>query len=62
LELIIVEDGIAIGRTNEKGELEQLSFPFETIEKAQQFLTIANYGLKFIPSALPHVQERFNAL
>lgn len=62
LELIVSENGVAIGRTNEQGELEQLSFPFDNIEKAQQFLAIANYSLKFIPSALPHVQERFNTL
>jgi len=62
LELIVSENGVAIGRVNEEGELEQLSFPFDSLEKAQQFLAIANYRLKFIPSALPHIQERLSAL
>jgi hypothetical protein len=42
------------------GALEQLSFPFESIKKAQEFCAIANYGNRFIPSALPHIRERFN--
>lgn len=57
LELIITENGVAIGRTNEKGELKQLSFPFDNLEKAQQFLSIASYRLKFIPSALPGIWD-----
>lgn len=60
LELIVSENGVAIGRVNEEGELEQLSFPFDSLEKAQQFLAIANYRLKFIPSVLPGVLEKLN--
>jgi hypothetical protein len=41
------------------GELEQLSWPFPSMKKAQEFCAIANYDLLFIPSALPHILERF---
>jgi hypothetical protein len=41
------------------GSLEQLSWPFESMKKAQKFCAIANYEHRFIPSALPHVLERF---
>jgi len=37
---------------------EQLSWPFDCIKKAQEFCAIANYDLRFIPSALPHIHER----
>lgn len=60
LRLKIVEGGYAIARWSEHGFLEQLSFPFETIEKAREFLAIANYELRFIPSILPSIQQRFN--
>lgn len=59
LRLKIVEGGYAIARWSEQGFLEQLSFPFDCIEKARQFLAIANYDLKFIPSVLPEIQQRF---
>jgi hypothetical protein len=42
------------------GEIEQLSFPFESMKMAQEFCAIANYDNRFIPSALPHIRERFN--
>jgi hypothetical protein len=48
-----VDGGWAIALKHEKGEPEQLSFPFDCIETAQQFLSIANYSLGFIPSILP---------
>lgn len=48
-----VDSGWAIAVKHEKGELEQLSFPFDCIETAQRFLSIANYDLGFIPSVLP---------
>lgn len=51
--LIPVDGGWAIAKRHEKGEPEQLSFPFDCMEKAQQFLSIANYDLGFIPSVLP---------
>lgn len=60
LRLKIVEGGYAIARWSEKGFLEQLSFPFDCIEKAREFLAIASYELKFIPSVLPEIQQRFN--
>jgi hypothetical protein len=44
----------------DNGEIEQLSFPFESMKKAQEFCAIANYEHRFIPSALPHIRERFN--
>lgn len=59
LRLKIVEGGYAIARWSEQGFLEQLSFPFDCIEKAREFLAIASYELKFIPSVLPHIQQRF---
>jgi hypothetical protein len=59
LRLKSVEGGFAIARWSERGELEQLSFPFATIDAATQFLAIARYDLGFIPSALPHVLMRF---
>ena len=48
-----VDGGWAIAVKHEKGELEQLSFSFDCMKTAQQFLSIANYGLGFIPSILP---------
>lgn len=60
LRLKIVEGGYAIARWSEDGFLEQLSFPFDCIEKAREFLSIANYELRFIPSVLPEIQRRFN--
>jgi hypothetical protein len=33
------------------GSLEQLSWPFESMKKAQKFCAIANYDNRFIPSA-----------
>ena len=60
LRLKIVEGGYAIARWSEQGFLEQLSFPFDCIEKAREFLAIASYELKFIPSVLPHIQQRFH--
>jgi hypothetical protein len=51
--LLPVEGGWAIALKHEKGEPEQLSFPFDCMETAQQFLSIANYDLGFIPSILP---------
>jgi hypothetical protein len=51
--LVQVDGGWAIALKHKKGEPEQLSFPFDCIETAQQFLSIANYELKFIPSILP---------
>ena len=59
LRLKIVDGGYAIARWSEKGFLEQLSFPFETIEKAREFLAIASYELRFIPSVLPSIDQRF---
>jgi len=44
----------------DSGEIEQLSFPFLSIEKAQKFCAIANYDNRFIPSALLHIREQFN--
>jgi hypothetical protein len=60
LRLKIVEGGYAIARWSENGFLEQLSFPFDSIEKAREFLAIASYELRFIPSILPCIQQRFN--
>jgi hypothetical protein len=54
------KNGWTIARVLENGELEQLSFPFGSMEKAQKFCAIANYDNRFIPSALPHIRERFN--
>jgi hypothetical protein len=51
--LLPVEGGWAIALKHEKGELEQLSFPFDCMKTAQQFLSVANYSLGFIPSVLP---------
>jgi hypothetical protein len=59
LRLKIVEGGYAIARWSENGFLEQLSFPFDSIEKAREFLAIASYELRFIPSILPSIAERF---
>jgi hypothetical protein len=59
LRLKNVEGGFAIARWSERGELEQLSFPFPSIDTARRFLAIANYRLGFIPSVLPHILERF---
>jgi len=53
-------NGWAIARMLDDGEIEQLSFPFESMKKAQEFCAIANYDNRFIPSALPHIRERFN--
>ena len=53
------EKGWAIARMLDDGELEQLSWPFPSMKKAQEFCAIANYDLLFIPSALPHILERF---
>lgn len=50
-----VDGGWAIALKHEKGELLKLSFPFDCMKTAQQFLSIANYRLGFIPSALPTV-------
>jgi hypothetical protein len=55
--LVQVDGGWAIALKHEKGEPEQLSFPFACIETAQQFLSIANYELKFIPSILPEKRK-----
>jgi hypothetical protein len=52
-----VDDGWAIALKHEKGEPEQLSFPFACMEIAQQFLSIANYSLGFIPSILPEKRK-----
>jgi hypothetical protein len=52
-----VDGGWAIALKHEKGEPEQLSFPFDCIETAQQFLSIANYSLGFIPSILPEKRK-----
>ncbi len=54
------KNGWTIARVLDDGALEQLSFPFESIKKAQEFCAIANYDNRFIPSALPHIRERFN--
>jgi hypothetical protein len=59
LRLKIVPGGFAIARWVKEGFLEQLSYPFPTIEMAKQYLSIANYELRFIPSALPVINERF---
>ena len=53
------KSGWTIARMLDDGELEQLSFPFPSMEKAQKFCAIANYDNRFIPSALPHIRERF---
>lgn len=58
LRLKNVEGGVAIARWSERGELEQLSFPFPSADHARRFLAIANYELGFIPSALPHILKR----
>lgn len=55
--LLLVDGGWAIALRHEKGEPEQLSFSFDCLEKAQQFLSIANYDLGFIPSILPSKAE-----
>jgi hypothetical protein len=60
--LLLVEGGWAIALKHEKGELEQLSFPFDCMKTAQQFLSIANYGLGFIPSVLPEKGRALAAL
>jgi hypothetical protein len=52
-----VDGGWAIALKHEKGEPEQLSFSFDCIETAQQFLSIANYSLGFIPSILPEKRK-----
>lgn len=59
LRLKIVPGGFAIARWVKEGFLEQLSYPFPTIETARQFLSIADYELKFIPSVLPVISRRF---
>jgi hypothetical protein len=59
LRLKIVEGGYAIARWSEQGFLEQLSFPFDSIEKAREFLAIASYELRFIPGVLPSIDKRF---
>lgn len=56
--LLLVDGGWAIALRHEKGESEQLSFPFDCMEKAQQFLSIANYDLGFIPSVLPSKAQK----
>lgn len=59
--LVTVEGGHAIARTDASGQVETLSFPFEDRLVAERFLAIARYDLGFVPSALPHVAERFRA-
>jgi hypothetical protein len=55
--LIEVDGGHAIALRQEKGEPVQLSYAFDCLEIAQQFLSIANWSLLFIPSALPGTVE-----
>jgi hypothetical protein len=57
--LLHTEGKWAIARMMPGGSLEQLSWPFENMKKAQKFCAIANYEHRFIPSALPHILERF---
>ena len=57
LFLMAMKSGWAIARMTPDGP-EQLSWPFDCMEKAQEFCAIANYDLRFIPSALPHIHKR----